>query len=425
MPAVVMAAPLCLWYFGYQADPASSFGGEREGNMNRKPTSRRTFVKRAAGAGAVALAAPMVLRGLTRQAKATYQPGVIRFRAAGTTASLPDWSVFEKETGLKMEASVEKDDPGIFYNDVMVNDAGERFDLYLSLAGAQKTLMEGGWVLPIDGSRLKNWAGISKHVRDAPLLKEEDGQNWGVPMYMNADTFGYFPTDLGEPRPPGEVSWSLIFDSEKTKGRVSIDDNYFSLSWAGAYLKAKGLADINDAANMTASEVETAANYLIERKKAGQFRNLWSSYDDQISNFANREVLAMRCWEPAVKEAQRQGLDVEYASTPEFYIKWMQAAFIPAEAEDRNLDEIYTAIDWLLGGGYAAHLTPVRGYVTARPDLGIEYAKEHNMGDEVVKALEENLYKIQVKFANPEFWFSGVPDTLAEHEAQMGRFKNA
>ena len=85
-----------------------------------------------------------------------------------------------------------------------------------------------------------------------------------------------------------------------------------------------------------ASEVETAANYLIERKKAGQFRNLWSSYDDQISNFANREVLAMRCWEPAVKEAQRQGLDVEYASTPEFYIKWMQAAFIPAEAEDRK-----------------------------------------------------------------------------------------
>jgi spermidine/putrescine-binding protein len=390
--------------------------------MTRKALSRRSFVK---SAGAGIIGAPMVLTGLIRRAHADYKPGVIRFRAAGTTASPKDWSLFEKETGLKMEASVEKDDPGVFYNDVKVNDAGQRFDLYLSLAGVQKTLADGGYVLPIDGSRLKNWAGVSKDVRDMPLLKEKDGKNWGVPIYMNADTFGYFPDELKEPSPPGEVSWSLVFDNEKTKGRVSIDDNYFSLSWAGAYMKAKHLADIKNAANMTPSEVETVANYMIERKKAGQFRNLWNTYDDQVSNFVNHEVLAQRCWEPAVKDARAQGLNVRYASTPEFYIKWMQAAFIPAEAKDRNLDEIYTALDWLLGGGYSASLTPLRGYVTSRPDLGIEYAKEHNLGNEVVQSLEENLYKIKVKFAHPEFWFSGVPDTLAQHNEQMERFKNA
>jgi spermidine/putrescine-binding protein len=322
-------------------------------------------------------------------------------------------------------ATVEKDDPGVFYNDVMVNDAGDRFDIYLSLAGVQQTLAEGGWVLPIDGSRLKNWAGVSSDVKDIPLLKPDaEGQNWGVPIYMNADTFGYFPADLDEPRPPDPVSWGLIFDSEKTMGRVSIDDNYFSLSWAAGYMKAAGLADISDSANMTASEVETVADYMIERKKAGQFRNLWNTYDDQISNFVNGEVLAMRCWEPAVKDARGQGLDVVYAVTDEFYIKWMQAAFIPSQAEDRNLDEIYTAIDWLLGGGYAATLTPLRGYVTSRPDLGLQYAREMSMGDDVVASMEENLFKIEVKFAQPEFWFSGVPDTLAEHERHMARFKN-
>ena len=262
-------------------------------------------------------------------------------------------------------------------------------------------------------------------MKDIPLLKPDaEGQNWGVPIYMNADTFGYFPADLDEPRPPDPVSWGLIFDSEKTMGRVSIDDNYFSLSWAAGYMKAAGLADIKDSANMTASEVETVADYMIERKKAGQFRNLWNTYDDQISNFVNGEVLAMRCWEPAVKDARGQGLDVVYAVTDEFYIKWMQAAFIPSQAEDRNLDEIYTAIDWLLDGGYAATLTPLRGYVTSRPDLGLEYAKEMNLGDDVVASMEENLFKIEVKFAQPEFWFSGVPDTLAEHERHMARFKN-
>ena len=387
--------------------------------------SRRRFIKGSLAAGGVIVGAPAVLKGLTRQAKADYEPGVIRFRAAGTTATPGDWSLFEKETGLKMVATVEKDDPGVFYNDVMVNDAGDRFDIYLSLAGVQQTLAEGGWVLPIDGSRLKNWAGVSSDVKDIPLLKPDaEGQNWGVPIYMNADTFGYFPADLDEPRPPDPVSWALIFDSEKTMGRVSIDDNYFSLSWAAGYMKAAGLADIKDSANMTVSEVETVADYMIERKQAGQFRNLWNTYDDQVSNFVNGEVLAMRCWEPAVKDARSQGLDVVYAVTDEFYIKWMVAAFIPSQAEDRNLDEIYTAIDWLLGGGYAATLTPLRGYVTSRPDLGLEYAKEMEMGDDVIASMEENLFKIEVKFAQPEFWFSGVPDTLAEHERHMARFKN-
>ena len=62
--------------------------------------------------------------------------------------------------------------------------------------------------------------------------------------------------------------------------------------------------------------------------------------------------------------------------------------------------------------------------MTSRPDLGLEYAKEMSMGDGVIAAMEENLFKIEVKFAQPEFWFSGVPDTLAEHERHMARFKN-
>ena len=40
--------------------------------------SRRRFVKRAAGATAAITAAPMIAKGLTRQAKADYKPGTIR-----------------------------------------------------------------------------------------------------------------------------------------------------------------------------------------------------------------------------------------------------------------------------------------------------------------------------------------------------------
>ena len=392
---------------------------------HRERVTRRAVLKGTAAAGVAIAGAPMVARGLIRQAKASSKPGVIRFRAAGTTATPGDWSRFEKETGLKMEASVEKDDTALFINDVINNDAGDRFDLFLSLAGAQQPLQEGGFILPVDASRLKNWAGVSQDVRDMPLLKPVGGQNWGVPIYMNADSFGYFAGELNEPRPPGEVSWDLAFNSEKTLGRVSLDDNFFTLSWAGAYLKVKGLAPIDDPANMTAEEVRATADFLIERKRAGQFRNLWATFDDQVANFVNHEVLVQRSWEPAVNEAQRQGLDVHYAAVPndEFYIKWMQAAFIPAQAEDRNLDEIYTAIDWLLSGSYAAQLTPLRGYVTSRPDLGLELAKAEI--PDAVPELEKGVFKINKKFATNLFWFSGLPDTLQEHQQQMERFKNA
>ena len=46
---------------------------------------------------------------------------------------------------------------------------------------------------------------------------------------MNADSFGYLPAKLNEPRPPEEASWSLVFESDKTMGRSSTGDNYIYL----------------------------------------------------------------------------------------------------------------------------------------------------------------------------------------------------
>ena len=303
--------------------------------------TRRRFMKGAAGTAAAVTAAPMIAKGLTRQAKADYKPGTIRLLGGASTLIPGDWTQFEKDTGLKMEFSLLKDDPGVFFNDVMVNDAGSRYDIISMLAGVQGPLVEGDWILPIDKSRIPNWAGVEPGVKSNPQLTGmETDVLWGVPMYMNADTFGYFPEKLNEPRPPEEVSWNLVFDNEKTLGQSAVGDNFYTLTFAAAYMKYHNLATIDKPENMTASEVAAVADYMIERKQAGQFRTYWSTFDDQISNFVNGEALAQVCWEPAVKESRKQGADIEYAWTPEFYVKWMAAGFIPVQAEDRgNLDE--------------------------------------------------------------------------------------
>ena len=270
--------------------------------------NRRRFMKGAVGAAATISAAPMIAKGLTRQAKADAKPGTIRLLGGASTLIPGDWTQFEKDTGLKMEFSLLKDDPGVFFNDVMVNDAGSRYDIISMLAGVQGPLVEGDWILPIDRSRIPNWAGVEPGVKSNPQLTGmETDVLWGVPMYMNADTFGYFPDLLGEPRPPEEVSWNLVFDNEKTLGQSAVGDNFYTLTFAAAYMKYHNLATIDQPENMTASEVAAVADYMIERKKAGQFRTYWSTFDDQISNFVNGEALAQVCWEPAVKEIAQAG----------------------------------------------------------------------------------------------------------------------
>jgi putative spermidine/putrescine transport system substrate-binding protein len=388
----------------------------------RKATRRSVLTGIATGA----MTAPMILHGGLRRARAVTKPGTIRMMG-GPTVALEDWSLFEQETGLTMEfTDFHVDDVGALYNEIMVNEAGERFDIISVLAGVHKGIVEKGYVMPLDVSQMKNYGGVSDDIKRNPLLYAGDEKDWGIPMYMNADSFGYFPEKLNKPRPPEMVNWDLLLNSDETVGQCAIDGDFLSLMWGGMYLKTRGLAEIEDPANMTPSECRAATDWLIERKKAGQFRTLWRTYDEQVANFVNGEVLVQRCWEPAVREVRRQGLDIVYATCSDFHVHWMHAAFIPVQSEERdNLDEIYRAFDWFLGGSYAAELAVYRGYAASRPDLGLEYAREQGWDEERIALVQENLDKIRLKFSNPNFWITGLPDELEVHESEMARFKNA
>lgn len=385
--------------------------------------SRRAVIKGiAAGAGALAMPA-IIPHGIGR---ARAQSGTIRMMG-GPTVALQDWTQFEKDTGLKMEfTAFNVDDVGALYNEVLVNEAGERFDLINTLAGVQKPLVKQGQVAQLDTSKLKNYAGISDTVKRSPVLYAGDGKDWSVPLYYNADSFGYFPEKLGLPRPPETLNWDLLLNNEKTLGKTAIDGDMIALMIGGMYLKNRKLAEIADPANMTAAEVKQAADWMIERKKAGQFRTLWKTYDEQVANFVNNEVLVQRCWEPAVKEVKGKGLDVEYATCSDFHINWMHSTFVPVQAAEReNIDEIYKAIDWFIGGSYAAELAVLRGYTGSRMDLGLDYAKSAGWTAEKIAQVEANILKVKTKFSNPNYWIGGAPDDLAAHDAEMARFRNA
>ena len=88
-------------------------------------------------------------------------------------------------------------------------------------------------------------------------------------------------------------------------------------------------------------------------------------------------------------------------------MKWMHGCYIPTQAKDRGtLEASYTLMNWILSGGYAAAISPLRGYVSGRPDLGAQYAKANGLGSDVGTAIAEAEAKIANKLIGATYWKS-------------------
>ena len=128
----------------------------------------------------------------------------------------------------------------------------------------------------------------------------------------------------------------------------------YSIGPAGLYLTSIGKAKIADVSDMTGPEAKTVVDFLIERKRAGQFRTLHSAFEEQVQLLTNRDVDVINCWEPAVREANKalgEGT-TRYAYTKEGYYKWGHGAYIASQAASRgNLDNIYKVLNYFMDGG--------------------------------------------------------------------------
>ncbi len=396
---------------------------ERPKTFWQRPFSRRRFMRRAPQA-LVAAAIGQTLFAPSRRATAAPADNVVR--VLGVSNGAPEsWAEFEKDTGLKVEWTPIGDDVGVFLHEMIANDAGDTYDIVTCLTGAYEVLADQNLLLPIDTSRLTNWPGTCDLIKKATPMAPDGSGVWSIPFQMNADAFCYFWQDLGEPNAPSEVSWKILFDDQRTLGRVGLDGGLYTIPYCAIYLKYHKIVDINDIANMTWSECEGVSNFLIERKKAGQFRAFYKSFDEQVQLLVNREVLAESCWEPAARAAQAKGLAVTHAYTIEGYDKWAQSLMIPAQAKDRgSVDKALRLIDWIMGGAYAAEKSANDGYLTPRPDLGLAYAHEHEWATEKIARIEDTVNKMNTKFLKPLYWDPGYTESLKYYEMAMARFRN-
>jgi putative spermidine/putrescine transport system substrate-binding protein len=348
-----------------------------------------------------------------------------------TTAQLKDWSIMTKSIGVQMEFTGTNNSVGVFLRDVDASQLGDKADIFIFESGTEDVLGPKGLYLKIDENNpeLTLWKRTPDEWKRSEVVTGKDGVQYGVPVIGNADSFGYFPDKIGAAADGlEELSWSLMFDSEKTRGRVGYDQTWtYSIGVAGLYLMSLGKAKIVDVADMTGPEAKVVVDYLISRKKAGQFRTLQSAFEEQVQLLTNREVMVLNCWEPAVRDANKalgEGT-ARYAYTKEGYFKWGHGAYVASQAKDRgNLPAIYKVLNYFLGGEYRALQARDRGYAGPNMDLGVEYATKQGWPEADIAALKATEKKVARKFTKP-YTSTTTPTNSSAIEEEWQRFLNA
>jgi spermidine/putrescine-binding protein len=322
-------------------------------------------------------------------------------------------------------------DVGVFMRDVMASQMGNKVDLFIFEGGTQNILGPQGAYLVIDekNPELKLWQRTPDTWKRSQTVLGSDGKQYGVPVIGNADSFGYFPDKLGvNPDGSADVSWKMMFDDDRTRGRVGYDKTWnYSIGVAALYLNSTGKAKIVNPADPSPAEAKTVVDFLVARKKAGQFRTLVASFEEQIQLLSNHEVDILNCWEPAVREANQKLGDgkTRYAYTNEGYYKWGHGAYIASQAKDRgNMNNIYKMLNYFLDGEYRALQARDRGYAGPNMDLAVKYAGANGWKQEDIDNLKATQEKVDRKFTKP-FVSTTTPSHSDAIEEEWQRFLNA
>jgi putative spermidine/putrescine transport system substrate-binding protein len=381
---------------------------------------RRSFLKGASAAGAAA-----GLAGSAGWIRAMAAEGTVNFADIGV-GDPGDWSKYTAASGWNVNLVALGNAPSAILNVLIAGGGTGTYDVINIVGGMQKPLVENDLIEVIDTAKLGNW-GKDTYIKSFLTPGTPgfdfigyDNKIYGVPTVLQGDSFAYLPEKTGR-----LDSYGALFDP-RWKGFVALEDNYTTAGQKTAlYLKHAGKAKIGDPANMTPEEFKTVVDFLIAQKKQGQFRVIWSSFEQAVNLLVSKEVYVMDCWEPMVFVAKSKGVDAVYADPTEGYLLWAMAAYIvknknrPPAREKAAL----ALLDFMLGPWYGARITGLRGYMT-NPDA-VAYAKEHGseFTAEQAKKVADIDANVKRKFEKGGTWQNRWPTHVQEYETEWARFK--
>jgi putative spermidine/putrescine transport system substrate-binding protein len=181
-----------------------------------------------------------------------------------------------------------------------------------------------------------------------------------MPTIYNADTLGIRPDLVGRPI----RNWRDLMDPA-FKGKASIlNIPGIGIMDAAMVMESMGNLKYADKGNMTKEEIDKTIAFLIEAKRAGQFRAFWKSFDESVNLMASGEVVIQSMWSPAVAAVRSRGVACTYQPLEEGYRAWGSGLGLAKHLTGLQLDAAYEYMNWYLSGWCGAFLNR-QGYYSA------------------------------------------------------------
>ncbi|MBV1703280.1 MAG: PotD/PotF family extracellular solute-binding protein [Hyphomicrobiales bacterium] len=352
--------------------------------------SRRKLLKSAASVAAAAGASRVVGAPAVHAA----EPITLRYLSTATNQAPAIAEQAFKDTGIKIE-----------YVTVTTDDVTKRivtqpdsFDLVDTEYFSLRNLVPSGNLKGMDAKKIKLFDKIAtvitkgevggKKIGDQGTSPHKvlylDGQHsktfaaapteWLtlIPTTYNADTLGVRPDLVGKPI----TSWAELVDPQ-FKGKASIINiPSIGIMDAAMVTEALGLHKYGDKGNMTKAEIDLTVANLVKFKKAGQFRALWTDFNQSVNLMASGETVIQSMWSPAVTAVRLKGIPCVFQPLKEGYRGWASGFALPRTLSGKKLDAAYEFVNWFLSGWAGAYLNR-QGYYSAVLDTAKTHMKPY------------------------------------------------
>ena len=181
-----------------------------------------------------------------------------------------------------------------------------------------------------------------------------------IPTIYNADTLGIRPDLVGKPI----KHWKELVDPAFKGKSAIIDVPGIGIMDAAMTIESLGLWKYGDKGNMTKPEIDKTIKFLIDQKKAGQFRAFWKSFEESVDLMASGEVVIQSMWSPAVTAVRAKGIPCVFQPLEEGYRGWGGGLGMAKHLKGLERDAAYEYMNWYLSGWTGAYLNR-EGYYSA------------------------------------------------------------
>ncbi len=396
--------------------------------MDQMDFTRRFLMKSVGAAGLVGATSSLGLsRAFAADPLRIWTIGVAKVGAEPGTGG-KDWSDMAAQAGIEINYNAKSGSADQAIQKFVVGDGNDLYDAITDNGGGMEdALASQGAISTLDTAKMANFNNIIDAYQEggaaAGTIRHE-GEVVAIPYISNADSVAFDFEELGE-----EVtSWEALFAPE-FKGRVAMQNDFGpTLTNTAIYLKQSGQVEIADPSNMSEDEVAAVAEFLIEKKRDGQFRTFWDGFQNGVDLLASGEVLLSSCWEPVqIVAANKADKDIRYGTMQEGHQTWNNIWMLTNGGVERGMEEaFYKLADLYLSPWFGARTLLTFGFQPQMKGIPEYIADAPEFTPQMRETLTERIERKTARYAVPgNSWQNVFPDEIRAYQDWWARVQAA